>query len=254
MLHNFRQRLARGDRLLGTIVAIESPEVVETLAAAGFDWLFIDGEHSPLSPLGVQRMVLAAGEVPCVVRVPANDEAWIKQSLDAGAAGIIVPLVNTPAQAASAVQRAKYPPLGVRGVGPSRALGYGYGIADYVARANAETVVIVQAEHRDAVAAIDDIVAVPGLDAIFVGPFDLSLSLGLPGQLEHPEVVRSIERVCVAAQGAGLPVGFFGVTPAAVQPWINRGATLIACGVDLMMLAAKAREVAAELRAHRAGG
>ncbi len=245
---NFRLRLRRGDRLIGTIVAIESPEVVEVLAGAGFDWLFIDAEHSPLSPQGVQRMVMAAGDVPCVVRVPANHEAWIKHVLDAGAAGIIVPLVNTAADAALAVQRAKYPPQGVRGVGPSRALGYGYGIADYVARANQDTAVIVQAEHTHAVAAIDEIVAVPGVDAIFVGPFDLSLSLGVPGQVDNPAVVAGIETVRLAAQRAGLALGYFGVSPEAVQAWMTRGFNLVACGVDLMMLGAKAREISTILR------
>ena len=211
-------------------------------------WSVNGRSRSPLSPQGVQRMVMAAGEVPCVVRVPANHEAWIKHVLDAGAAGIIVPLVNTAADAALAVQRAKYPPQGVRGVGPSRALGYGYGIADYVARANQDTAVIVQAEHTHAVAAIDEIVAVPGIDAIFVGPFDLSLSLGVPGQVDNPAVVASIETVRLAAQRAGLALGYFGVSPEAVQAWMTRGFNLVACGVDLMMLGAKAREISTILR------
>jgi len=245
---SFRARLRKGESLVGTIVAIESPEVVEVLAASGFDWLFIDAEHSPLSPAGVQRMLIAAGAVPCAVRVPCNDEAFIKQALDAGAAGIIVPQVNTPEAAALAVHRAKYPPAGLRGVGPSRALGYGYGIADYVARANEDTAVIVQAEHIDAVAAIDDIVAVPGVDAIFIGPFDLSLSMNLPGQVDHPAVVAAIERVREATLRAGLPLGYFGVGPESVRHWMARGFSLLACGVDLMMLGARAREVAASLR------
>jgi 2-keto-3-deoxy-L-rhamnonate aldolase RhmA len=245
---NFRTRLRRGDSLVGLITAIDSPEVIEVLTGCGFDWLFIDAEHSPLSPASVQRMIMAAGAMPCVVRVPANNEIWIKQALDSGASGIIVPLVNSAAEAALAVQRAKYPPLGVRGVGTARALGYGYGIADYVARANQDTAVIVQAEHKDAVAAIDDIVAVPGIDAIFVGPFDLSLSLGVPGQMEHPAVVDGIERVRKATRAAGLPLGYFGVTPENVRTWMAREFTLVACGVDYMMLGARAREIASTLR------
>lgn len=249
MNETFRERLRRGDPLIGTIVALPAPEAVEVLAAAGFDWLFLDAEHSPLSPADVQRMVMAAGRVPCVVRLPANDEVFIKQTLDAGAAGLIVPMVNSASEAASIVKRAKYPPQGVRGVGTSRALGYGYGIADYVARANLETAVIVQAEHIDAVNAIDDIVAVPGLDGIFVGPFDLSASMGLPGQVNEPTVVAAIEKVAAAAKQANLPLGYFGVGPETVQPWMARGFSFVACGVDLMMLGQKSREIVAALRA-----
>ena len=248
MSASFHERLRRGDPLIGTIVAIGSTDAVEVLAAAGFDWLFIDAEHSPLSPATVQQMVLAARDVPCVVRLPANDEVFLKQALDAGAAGIIVPLVNSAAEAASVVRRAKYPPQGMRGVGTSRALGYGYGIADYVARANRETVVIVQAEHIEAVQAIDDIVAVPGLDGIFVGPFDLSASMGKPGLVNDPDVVAAIDKVAAAARRAGLPLGYFGVSPETVGPWMARGFSFVACGVDLMMLGMKARETVAALR------
>lgn len=248
MSSTFRERLRRHEPLIGTIVSVGSTEVVEVLAACGFDWLFIDAEHAPLSPAVVQQMVMAAGTVPCVVRLPANDEVFIKQALDAGAAGIIVPLVNSAAEAASVVRRAKYPPQGMRGVGTSRALGFGYGIADYFAKANSETVVFVQAEHVEAVRAIDEIVAVPDLDGIFVGPFDLSASMGKPGQVNDPEVVAAIGKVGTAARGAGLPVGFFGVTPDGVAPWLERGFSLVACGVDLMLLGAKAREIVAALR------
>lgn len=245
----FRTRLRRGDRLNGLILAIDSPEVVEMMSAVGFDWFFIDGEHSPLTPAALQRLIMAARDVPCVVRVPAHDEFWIKQVLDSGAAGVIAPMVNTPAQARTVVGRAKYPPQGTRGVGTSRALGYGYGIADYVARANDEIAVIVQAEHIEAVHHIEAIAATPGIDALFVGPFDLSLSMGKAGHVDDPEVVDAIAKVEAAGRAHGLPLGLFGVTPEAVAPWMRRGFTLIACGVDMMMLGAKAREVLGRLQA-----
>lgn len=247
MVESFRARLRRGDRLNGLIVAIDSPEVVEMLAAVGFDWLFIDGEHAPLSPTSLQRLIMAAGDVPCVVRVPSHDEFWIKQVLDAGAAGIIAPMVNTAAQARTIVERAKYPPQGRRGVGTSRALGYGYGIADYVARANEDVAVIVQAEHIDALGEIDAIAATPGVDALFVGPFDLSLSMGRAGQVDDPAVVEAIARIEVAGRAQGLALGYFGIAPETVGRWMARGFSLIACGVDIMMLGAKAREVLAAL-------
>lgn len=248
MTDNFRSRLKRGDRLNGLILTIDSPEVIEMMSAVGFDWFFIDGEHAPLTPAALQRLIMAARDVPCVVRVPAHDEFWIKQVLDSGAAGIIAPMVNTPAQARTVVGRAKYPPAGSRGVGTSRALAYGYGIADYVARANDEIAVIVQAEHIDAVHNIDAIAATPGIDALFVGPFDLSLSMGKAGQVDDPDVVEAIAKVEAAGRARGLPLGYFGVAPEAVAGWMRRDFTLIACGVDMMMLGAKAREVLASLR------
>lgn len=247
MPDNFRTRLRRGDRLLGIIVAIDSPEVVEMLADVGFDWLFLDGEHSPISPGNLQRLMLAAANTPCVVRVPSHDEFWIKQALDGGAAGIIAPLVNDAAQARTVVGRAKYPPQGTRGVGTARALGYGYSIADYVARANDETAVIVQAEHRDALTNIDAIASTPGVDALFVGPFDLSLSMGKAGQVADPEVVAAISKIHTAGREHNLPLGIFGVSPEAVGGWMQTGFSLIACGVDMMLLGAKAREVHAAL-------
>ena len=248
MADTFRTRLRRGDRLNGLICAIDSPEVIEMLSAVGFDWLFIDGEHSPLTPASLQRLIMAARDLPCVVRVPAHDEFWIKQVLDSGAAGIIAPMVNSAEQARTVVGRAKYPPQGTRGVGTSRALGYGYGIADYVARANEEVAVIVQAEHIEAVNSIDEIAATSGVDALFVGPFDLSLSMGKAGQVEDPAVMEAIARVEAAGRAHGLPLGYFGVTPENVGRWMTRGFTLIACGVDMMMLGTKAREVHAALK------
>ena len=224
MSENFRLRLRRGDRLIGTIVAIESPEVVEVLAGAGFDWLFIDAEHSPLSPQGVQRMVMAAGELPCVVRVPANNEAWIKHVLDAGAAGIIVPLVNTAADAALAVQRAKYPPQGVRGVGPSRALGYGYGIADYVARANADTAVIVQAEHTHAVPRRREH---GGLDEEY-GRVIQEAAHGQGRSRATPELVCVLGHCCFSATSVGTgaafscPLSNFHFSPTAISISLSR--------------------------------
>lgn len=251
MENSFRTRLRRGDTLIGPLVTINSLEVVEMLDDVGFDWLFLDGEHAPLSPGDLQRLMIAAKRTPCVVRVPAHDEFLIKQALDGGAAGILAPLVNTAAHAGAIVARAKYPPQGARGVGAARALGYGYSIADYVARANDEIAVIVQVEHRDAVANIEDIAATPGVDAIFVGPFDLSLSMGKPGQVADPEVMQAISHVCDVVQTRGLPLGIFGISPDSVSGWMGRGFTLIACGVDAMLLGSAARSMLAQLKRPR---
>src|SRR5512136_410373 len=151
MTPSFRQRLKNHGTLIGTIVSFASPEVAEVLSAAGFDWLFIDAEHSPLDALAVQRILQGAGSTPCLVRLARGDEVSIKHALDAGGDGIIAPLINSAEQAAEVVRHARYAPLGTRGVGVGRAHGYGFNFQEYVSRANAETVVVVQAEHVDAV-------------------------------------------------------------------------------------------------------
>lgn len=248
MPNSFRARLRRGDVLVGPMVCLSSPEVVEILCGAGFDWLFLEAEHAPASPLTLQHMMIAARDTPCVVRLPNHDEIWVKRALDMGAAGVIVPQVNTADQARAVVRFAKYAPLGQRGVGVSRAHGYGYAVADYIARANDDTAVIVQAEHIEAVRNIDAITGVPGLDAVLIGPYDLSASMGKMGQVNDPEVVAAIKVVADAARRNNLKLGFFGVSVEAVKPYLAEGFTLIAAGVDTMMLGQAASELCSALK------
>ncbi len=171
------------------------------LSAGGLDWLFVDTEHAALDILAAQSL-LQASRVPCIVRVPDGGEATLKKALDIGAAGVVVPMVNTAQQAKSIVSFCKYPPRGVRGVGLVRAQGYGFDFQRYVRGANDETVVVVQCEHIAAVEAIDAIVAVDGVDAVFVGPYDLSGSMGRLGDVEHPDVLAAIARVADSCRKA----------------------------------------------------
>jgi 2-dehydro-3-deoxyglucarate aldolase len=240
---SFRQRLKDCEALIGTIVSLASPEVAEVLSAAGFDWLFIDAEHNPLDALEIQRIVIGAGSTPCLVRLARGDEVSIKKALDVGAAGIIAPMVNSAEQAAQVVRWAKYAPLGARGVGVGRAHGYGFAFQEYVSKANAETVVVVQAEYIDAVNNMEAIVQVPGLDAVLVGPYDLSASLGRLGEVTHPDVVSAIERVTQACRAVNMPLGIFGMTAEAVRPYIERGYTLLAVSIDTVLLGNAAREM-----------
>ena len=246
---SFRQRLKAHTTLIGTTVSLASPEVTEVLSDAGFDWLFIDAEHSPLDAPAIQGILQGAGSTPCLVRLAQGDEVSIKKALDVGAAGIIAPLVNSAEQAANVVRRAKYAPLGTRGVGVGRAHGYGFKFQEYVSTANDETVVVVQAEHIDAVNNMEAIVRVPGLDAVLVGPYDLSASLGCLGEVTHPDVVSAIERVTQICQAAHLPLGIFGMSPEAVQPYLKRGYTLIIVGIDTVLLGNAARQLLAQLKA-----
>ena len=244
----FRTRLRSGERLVAPLLTLNSPAVTELMSAVGFDWLFIDAEHAPLEPSQMQALLQGAGTTPCVIRLPVGDDVPIKKALDIGAAGIIAPQVNSADHARRIVQAAKYAPLGQRGLGIARAHGYGLKVREYMERANEDTAVIVQAEHRHAVADIRNIVRVEGVDGVLIGPYDLSASLGRPGAVDHPEVTGAIERVREACAEAGLPIGIFGVTAEAVQPYIDRGFTMIVVGVDTMLLAHAAAAVLKAVR------
>jgi 2-dehydro-3-deoxyglucarate aldolase/4-hydroxy-2-oxoheptanedioate aldolase len=249
MTLSLRERLKRGDTLIGTLVTLASPEVAELLSGMGFDWLFIDMEHGPLDVLPVQRILQAiVNECQAVIRVPANDEVWIKRAIDLGCAGIVVPQVNCADDAERAVRTSKYPPEGRRGVGIGRAHRYGFGFAEYVERANRDLAVIVQAEHVDAVGNIASIVAVPGIDAVLIGPYDLSGSMGVPGRVDDPQVRAKIETVRATCQEAGTPLGVFGVTVDAVRPYVDQGYSLIAVGTDALFMGAAAKQALTALR------
>ena len=249
MTHDFRARLKRREKLLGTMVTLASGASAELLASLGFDWLFVDAEHGPLETRELLEILQAVGDrTACIVRVPEAAELPIKRALDLGAHGIIVPQVNTPEQAANVVRWARYAPEGARGVGLARAHGYGLKFRDYLSSANREIAVVVQAEHARAVENIEEIARVPGVDAVLLGPYDLSASLGLMGEIDHPTVVSAIDRVTEVCIAAGMPLGYFGVTAAAVQPYVARGYSLIVAGVDTLYLAGAAKALLEELR------
>jgi 2-keto-3-deoxy-L-rhamnonate aldolase RhmA len=245
----FRQRLRRGEVLRGVLLNLPSPAVAEILAEAGFDWLFIDGEHGAIDTTELVAILQAVErDLACIVRVPALGNAAIKRALDMGAAGVLVPQVETAEQAREAVRLARYAPAGERGMGLARAHRYGFAFREYVAGANDAISVIVQAEHARAVENIDRIAAVSGLDAVFLGPYDLSASLGHPGELDHPRVVEAIDHVTQVCQAAGMPLGYFGIDASAVKPFIARGYTLICAGVDCVLLGQGAKRLAEELK------
>lgn len=249
MTASFKKKLIEKDLLLGTILTLPSTEIVEIVCQAGLDWLFIDLEHSALSIRDAQLMLQVAGpEIPGLLRVPSNDETWMKRALDSGAAGIIVPQVNSAAAAKRAVQFCRYPPEGTRSVGIARAQGYGGKFQEYVASANSDTAIVVQIEHIDAVANIDKILAVPGIDSLFVGPYDLSASMGKTGLINDPEIQAAISKVKNAATRANLPLGIFGPTAETVQPYIQDGYTLIAVGIDTLLVGKAFKDMMAVLK------
>ncbi len=240
----FAARLRAGETLLGCIIALPSQEVAELFSRAGFDWLLIDTEHAPLD---AQRLLQAA-RCPCLVRVPAGDEAVIKKALDIGAAGVVVPQVNSAAAAERIVGYCKYPPRGSRGVGIVRAQGYGLDFEEYVAGANDNVLVMLQIEHIDAVNNIEAIVRVPGVDALMIGPYDLSGSMGKLGRVNDPEVEQAIESVRRACAAAGMKLAIFAASAEGMKPYLRKGYTLPIAGMDLMLLAAAAKNIVQELK------
>jgi len=247
----FRDRLARREPLLGTLLTLPSPEIAELLGGAGFDWLFIDMEHGLLEFEVVQRMVQAAGPAcPCLVRVAHNEPILIGKALDTGAAGLIVPHVGSPEEARAAVRAAKYPPLGTRSIGVGRAQGYGRRLQEAIAGDNEATVVVAQIEHADAVPQMEEIVGVRGVSAVFIGPFDLSASFGKPGEIDAPDVRQAIEAIVAACAARALPCGLFTGGGEAARRAFAEGHSLVCAATDTLLIG----DAAGRLRAAAAPG
>jgi 2-dehydro-3-deoxyglucarate aldolase/4-hydroxy-2-oxoheptanedioate aldolase len=246
---SLRDALRQNKTLIGTLVTTSSPEVAEVLALAGFDWLFIDLEHGSLSMQDAQRVIqVVAGRCFTVVRVPDATAENVKRVLDTGCDGIIAPHVNSADEARQIVALAKYPPDGERSVGLSRAQGYGLNFADYISTANAQTIVIVQIEHKNAVNNIDQILQVQGIDALFIGPYDLSGSMGLLGQVSDTKVVAAIDKVHSACARSNMPLGIFCTTAEQASAAVKTGAHIVAVGTDLMHMANSARTALESIR------
>jgi 2-dehydro-3-deoxyglucarate aldolase/4-hydroxy-2-oxoheptanedioate aldolase len=248
MKESFLTRIREGDLLIGTIVTMPSSEVAEILASCGFDWLFVDLEHGALDFAGAQAVLMGASpSTACAVRVPSNDQAWTKKCLDLGADGIIIPHIQTKEDAERAVRLCRYPPLGERSVGVGRAQGYGLSIQDYIQKANDSIALIIQIEHIDALANINSIVQVEGIDAVFIGPYDFSGSMGKIGDVNDPDLLKAIAQVRDCCRDAGLPLGIFGATADSVKPYIREGYRLIAAGVDTFLLGQAAGQIVTDL-------
>jgi 4-hydroxy-2-oxoheptanedioate aldolase len=246
MTTSLRDKIAAGGRMTGTWVSIPDIAVVEILAQAGFDYLLIDGEHGPIPPAALPPLALAAERhgCPIVYRVQANRSDLIKAALDVGVDGLMVPLVETRAEAAAVVEAAKYPPAGRRGFGPWRASNYFQDLAAYHTAANERIAVILQIESAGAVERAADIAAVPGVDALFVGPADLCGSLGVPLGTIEPKLTAALEEVLAAGKKTGRAVGIDAVSPEKFALFAKMGFTLFTYGSDLGYLADGAKAAA----------
>ncbi len=239
---SLRQRMLAGDTVVGSWINSGSPMVAELMAATGFDFLCVDIEHSAVDLPQAQQLFQAirSGRRDCaaLARVHGVDYAFVKRYLDAGADGIVAPLVRTREEAALLVQAAKYPPLGLRGVGFCRANAYGMRLTEECTRANQEVFLAVQIEHIDAVRNIDSILGVPGIDAAFIGPYDLTASMGITAQFEHPDYLAARATILAACQRHGIAPGIHVVSPVPgdVQARMAEGYRFIAYSLDITML------------------
>jgi 2-keto-3-deoxy-L-rhamnonate aldolase RhmA len=236
---------------VGSWVMSASPLVAEAMGCAGFDWLLLDMEHTPLDMLGLVHVLqaIAGTQAVPVTRVPWNDTVMVKRVLDAGAQTLMFPFVQSADEAKSAVAACKYTPDGVRGMAAmSRASRFGT-LKDHFKVANASVSVIVQAETPQAMACIEDIAAVPGVDSVFMGPGDLSGAMGHVGDLMHPEVVALMADGVRRCHAVGKPVGTVGGTPEAVATYRAAGFDYIACASDLGLMMRNCAAVLSAIRA-----
>lgn len=244
---NLKNALKKNTLTIGSWITIGDPSVAEIMAQAGFDWLTIDMEHSSISVAEAQQLirVIDLSHVTPLVRVGANDPLIIKRVMDAGAHGVIVPMVNTREDAEKAVRAVKYPPVGTRGVGLARAQGYGMAFEKYKKWAEKNSVVIVQIEHIEAIRNLEEILSVEGVDGSMIGPYDLSGSLGHPGEFERKDVKDAIERYEKVCKKMKKPMGFHVVQPdiEKAREFLKKGYTFLPVCLDSLFLASHINEV-----------
>jgi 2-dehydro-3-deoxyglucarate aldolase len=253
--NKLKNKLKENQLTLGSWITLGHAGVAEIFANAGFDWLVVDLEHSTISIEQAGELIRTidlAGAAP-LVRLTSNDTNQIKRVMDAGAHGIVVPMVNSAKEAEMAVASTRYAPKGHRGVGLARAQRYGNGFRDYLHWQWDNPVVIVQIEHQDALDHLEAIFSVPGVDGFIIGPYDLSCSMGMPGEFDRPKFKEAMAKILATALELGCPAGLHIVEPDIVrlEQVISEGYKFIAYSVDIRMLDVAARAgiaVAKEIR------
>ncbi len=247
-----KQKLKKKENTIGSWVTIPHQAIIDILAEAGFDWLCIDLEHTAIDFNETQILVgfIQGHGMAALVRVPKSEEVVIKRVLDAGADGIIVPMICNAEEAAQAVSFAKYPPKGKRGVGLNRAQRYGFNFEGYKTWVNEHQVVIAQIEHIDGVNNLESIIDTPGIDATFIGPYDLSGSLGIPGQYNEPVVIEALKRVEDICAAKNASMGYHVIEPdiELVKAKQAAGYNFIAFSTDFLFMGRTAVGEMAKLR------
>jgi 4-hydroxy-2-oxoheptanedioate aldolase len=246
----FKQAIRAGRQQIGLWVSLASPYSIEIVAGSGFDWLLIDGEHSPNDPTTVLPQLQAAAPYPvsAIVRPAWNDKVLIKRYLDVGAQSLLVPYVQTEDEARAAVEATRFPMRGVRGVaGVTRASRFGR-VADYARRAEEELCLLVQIETRQGLDNLEKIARMDGVDGVFIGPADLAAGLGHLGEQGHPEVQSAIQDAIKRIKACGKPAGILTPDEATARRYIEWGTTFTAVGLDAMILARESEKLAAKFR------
>ena len=255
-VRRLKERIAKGP-VFGPFCKTSDPGIIEALGRAGFDFVILDMEHGPGSAETIQSLVRAAeiaGIAP-IVRVPSGDHGAISKVLDIGAAGVQVPQVCTPQDVEAAVRAARFAPLGERGVCRFvRAAGYSSMDRDEYFRTANEALLVIQLEGAEALRNLKAVLEVAGPDVVFVGPYDLSQSLGVTGDIEHPLVVEKAGQIVEACLARGIAVGNFTETPAQTAFWAGQGLRYLSFSVDMGILYEAGRRLVAELRRECAGG
>lgn len=241
-----KERLSKNQFTIGSWITLAHTAIAEIMCQAGFDWLTIDMEHSVIELAQAQELIrtIESYGVTPLVRVGENNSTIIKRVMDAGATGVIVPMVNSRADAERAIESVHYPPSGKRGVGLARAQKYGLGFEEYKLWLAKESIVVVQIEHIKAVENLGEILSVPGIDASIIGPYDLSGSLGCPGEFGNERVVEAIQEYEKVCYNLGKPMGFHLVEPDIYQANVmkKQGYNFLAVGLDTLFLGLKCRE------------
>lgn len=249
----FKRAIARGDLQLGCWLGLADPYIAEISAGAGFDWLVVDSEHSPndLRSITAQLQVIAARGSHAMVRPPIGETWIIKQLLDAGAQSLLIPMVESGAQAQDLVDAVTYPPHGVRGVGAALARASDFGaIGDYLATAREEICLLAQVENRKGLAALDDILQVDGIDGVFVGPSDLAADMGFVGQTGHADVKATVLETIRKIVASGKAAGILTLDPDLQMQCRDLGATFIATDIDVTVFAKNMRASAQSAQAN----
>jgi 2-keto-3-deoxy-L-rhamnonate aldolase RhmA len=249
-INRFKQRLKAGEKLVGLWSQFGNGAATEIVVDAGFDWILIDTEHAPLDLAVVtdQLRIIQPSASSAIVRPAWNDAVLFKRILDAGAQTLLVPYVESAQEARHAVNAARYPPRGRRGVATThRANRYGR-VSEYYARATDETCVLVQLETTQAVAVLEEIADVDGVDGVFIGPSDLAASMGYIGQPAHPEPRKLIADGCKRAKGVGIPIGILAPVEADAQMFLEMGFSFVAVGSEIGLLRKATDELRAKFR------
>lgn len=246
-----KRKILAGETVYGTFALLSEPALVEMIGYAGMDFVLIDTEHSPNTTEQVTNMLRAAdaAQTTSLVRVTTNSPELILRALDSGAGGVLVPQVNTAVEAAAAVRSARYAPQGERGLaGIVRAARYGFTpLPEYLRNSNEEKIVLTQVEHVDAVKNLDSILNVEGLDGIYIGPADLSQSMGCTGNFQDPDFRKTIHSVIEKTRRAGKWAGIFCTDVADAVHWRSAGVQFITLGSDSMLFASALRSAMQEL-------